>query len=259
MEKWFCSDCTYGIVLNRLTSVESKYTSLATLVKDMEDVKRENAELRNKVDQLCKQIDNIKLVNDRRDQYNLKNNIIIANIPESKDENLLNIVGNIAKVLGVKAEGILASHRLKGQTVNGPNVAPREIIVKLLRHDVKEKLMESFKKKRNGKLLWSEILGTTNKRGHEKKEKKSKDVNIYLKDHLTPFRSFLLRKAKRYLKEKKLAFAWVKRGSIYARKEEKSAAKHILTESDLDILVKTENAEIQNPEGNEDQSPAKDQ
>ncbi|XP_046687458.1 uncharacterized protein LOC124373108 [Homalodisca vitripennis] len=158
------------------------------------------------------------------EQYSRRNCLEIQGIPEEKNENVLDIVKDVGRALGmdVSEEMIDTCHRL-GQKDSGYR-GPRGIIVKFVRRLDREALLQ---KRRERKKDFSTR--------HLSLDRPS-DVLVYLNESLSPMRRKLLAKARMLKRDRGYKYIWLRNGNILLRKEEGSAVIQIKTQADLDKL-----------------------
>lgn len=182
-----------------------------------ENQKKENVELRNKIEELIKinkekdaKICELNIKVNELEQYTRRDTIEIYGVKEQENENLQDIVFNISDKIGVemKAEDIQVVHR------NGRKIkehVKRTIIVKLNRKKAEEII---------------------NKR---KMLKQIQDENgrIFVNEAMSPFYKDLLWKTKSRARELGYQFVWFKRGKLFVRKSEGTRPVRILIEDDI--------------------------
>ncbi|KAK3705270.1 hypothetical protein QZH41_000075 [Actinostola sp. cb2023] len=139
--------------LKRAFTVQEK--DISSIKEANSKLTAENAKLKDKVDvldgqveRLCKQMNEITLMQDTLEQYTRKNSLEVAGIPESSEVSCKQIMLRIAKELGVDMEetDIEITHRLKRKGETPP------IIVKFLSHKKKTEIYRSRAKLRNVKM-----------------------------------------------------------------------------------------------------------
>jgi regulator of replication initiation timing len=175
-----------------IETVNKQSTTLKEFEKSFEALKQENASLRTKVKSLEQQLDDA-------DQYSRINCLEINGIPETKNEDVTEIIKTIGNTLGVtvSAEDIDACHRL-GLKQEGRK---RGIIVKFVRRHVKEEVLRKRKIKRN---LNTSDIGMSS----------GPAEIVYINESLSPARRKVLNAARAFKKEQGFTFVWVKNGNI---------------------------------------------
>ncbi|XP_046666447.1 uncharacterized protein LOC124358200 [Homalodisca vitripennis] len=198
-------------------SLQSALQKIEEFSKRVVDLELENGNLKKKVDELEIRVDDME-------QYSRRNCLEIQGIPEEKNENVLDIVKDVGRALGmdVSEEMIDTCHRL-GQKDSGYR-GPRGIIVKFVRRLDREALLQ---KRRERKKDFSTR--------HLSLDRPS-DVPVYLNESLSPMRRKLLAKARMLKRDRGYKYIWLRNGNILLRKEEGSAVIQIKTQADLDKL-----------------------
>lgn len=147
------------------------------------------------------------------EQYTRNKNVEIHGIEAHKNENVMQLVGTLAKKLKLP-EDIDVAHRLPARNGKIP-----VIIISLL--------------SRTSANLWL---------NHRNTGLKSKDITgngnstIYINENLTSYHKELFRRAKQFAKTNGYKYCWVKGPKIFIKKDEKSRNFIIKNASDLDSL-----------------------
>ncbi|XP_072939720.1 uncharacterized protein [Epargyreus clarus] len=152
------------------------------------------------------------------EQHSRLCNLEVQCIPEHKNENLLNVMVQIAKVTGHNLQEGDVHKCTRIAKINPENKRPRSVVVKFSNPRVRDTFMANViqynKKHRDNKLNTSHI-GIAG-------EKKP----IYVVDHLIPETKRLHALARDKAKQLQYKFVWVKNGRIFMRKTESS--EHIM-------------------------------
>ncbi|XP_031338839.1 uncharacterized protein LOC116167585 [Photinus pyralis] len=182
--------------LLKITEEQSKL--LREYDKKFEVLRQENVNLKEKVKSQEEKIDELE-------QYSRVNCVEINGIPESKNEDVLNIVKSVGTALEINVSDgdVDACHRL-GTKQEG---RIRGIIVKFVRRATKEEFLRKRKIKRN---LNTSDIGSTNYPA---------DV-VYINESLSPVRRKVLAAARSVKRDHGYKFVWVKNGKIFLRKNE---------------------------------------
>lgn len=200
-DPWYCDICTnktkqqakdYTLddVMKKLNEMDSKYQVLFDKYEQQVEI---NKKLESEISELKSHLN-------KREQNELKNNIIIQGVPTKTNENLQEIVTKIGECLEVRVHDNFKAFRigLKGNT----NAA-----IKVMFQD--ETTKNAFLKSKNKFHLNSNDLGF-----------KNTNVKIFLNQDLTKRNLELLRAAKVFKDENKYKFLWVSNGSVLLRKDE---------------------------------------
>lgn len=178
-----------------------------------DELREEVMTLRNDNEQLRTKIKNIETNIDTKKQQKLEQNFIINGIQEEENENLPDIVTEIARSINVDLtnDDIISTER--SATCNEKSGLPKTIIVKLNNKSKRDLIL---KNKRN-------LIHTRN------------DRPIFITEQLTSRLQFILKKARDLKREKKTEFTWVKNGKVYIRKKTDSPAVNISDVQQLKI------------------------
>lgn len=234
----------------QLNEIMSRLAPLASLVEDVKVIKGELGELKDSLgmahDLISNFTDKMKTIEDRveelkkssdeipalraevsrlnqemqdRDQWARANNVEIQGIPLRKNENLYDIVNQIASLsnFSFKKEAINYIARIPTRKTN----SEKPILVAFNSRYLKEEFV-TLARKCNELTLANLGLATSGK--------------CYVNDHLTTFNKTLLSKAKALAREKNcpvFQYVWVKHCKIMARKSDTSPIFQIRNEKDL--------------------------
>lgn len=184
------------------------------------DVKSMTAEIKllkmnnNPIDDL---VDKINILEQRARSKNIE----IFGIPETKSENLPNIVTSLAKKLNIdiKTDNIEFAVRVQ-QKIRTPGI-PKPIIAKLGDALARDRLISAIRKQKG---LTSEDLGF---KGNLTKGK------IFVNEHLTPANKQLFKSARTACATAGFLYVWVRNGRVYVRRGDNTPAIHIRNAADL--------------------------
>lgn len=196
--------------------ITKKVDNLETKIKLLDSVKSDFSDMKRVVSSLESDLNN-------KEQWARRSNIEIIGVPETKNENLLNIITKIscaANINTLTESDIDFVTRVTPKQNNSNK--PRPIIVRFLARYKKDNFLARVREK-------SLICGDIGYNGNNNR--------VYFNDHLTSFNKTLLRKTKDLAKEKNYRFVWVKNCSVMARKNDTSPVLHIHSESDLKKML----------------------
>ncbi|XP_054276212.1 uncharacterized protein LOC128995272 [Macrosteles quadrilineatus] len=178
-----------------------------TIAASLDGLKSENVVLKQdcdvlktRCDDLSKQVDSLTEQLQDLQQYSRIDNLEIVGVPLTKNEDVYAVLKAVANTIGTpwKYEDISIAHRVPSTRQRYPN-----IIVKFTRRVSKTTW-----------LLAAKEIDLTAKMLHQS----FPDTPIFINEHLTGHAKETLNCAKKLVKEKKLAYAWVKEGKILVRK-----------------------------------------
>jgi hypothetical protein len=255
--EWFCSKCKYNLKNNTVGLPVSEITGSAQKQKHFENkiessdnltlqnLYKEIKDLQDSVKFIAAQYDDIKSLLDiakkglaenemlkRRvkqlenkcdslEQYSKNYNLEIKNVPVKQGEETNDLVVSLAKRVGhnLDKNEIDVSHRLQSKNDFIP-----PIIVKFVKKSTKESFMSAWKTYRSTsrpKKFTPNEIGLAGEK------------EIFVNEHLTSYRAYLFRCAKRSLEKNGFKFVWVKNGNILMRKDETTGILNITSEADI--------------------------
>jgi len=236
---WRCNNCAGTIAA--ATSSDSVSSSLLALKNEISLMKEEQRGLRSSVDFVSDKFDefhatiaslnsalatitslegkvsSLELENDRLraelcelQQYSRVNNVEISNVPESKSENVIEIVTKIGQVVGcnISSSDIDACHRVPH--IKSDNKQPRSIVVKFISRQRKSELLAASRRYRNLSSKELQIAG--------------QGSTIYVNEHLTYRNKMLHRDARDFCRKYQYKFVWVRDCKIFIKKSDSSKA-----------------------------------
>lgn len=170
----------------------------------------ENAELKTELKKMADKVNNIE-------QEALNNNIEIMGVPVTPNENCLEIVNAVGKILEVNSEDITSASRAKSSKNLSTN---NNVVVRLNNPNQKHFWIKQF---RNRKVVLASDL-----------HKSLPRTKIYVNEHLTSKNKKILYLTKQKAKDL-YKYVWVKNGEIFIRKDD---ASKILKVSSVDEISK---------------------
>lgn len=183
-------------------------------LQDIDTLKSENTSLKNELNKLREEVCS-------QQQYSRRNTVDIQGVPETKQENIVEVVKRVAKVLRfeLKTEMIDAVHRLPGDRRDSK---PRGIILKFVRRLDCDDLLKLAKVKRG---FFASELGLQS------------ESKVYVNPSLCKMYRELLYLAKNAVRDGFIKFAWHSNGRILVRRREGQPAIHITTRDQLRRLT----------------------
>lgn len=209
----------------RLTRIEAGVARMSEIESELLEAKKRIAVLESlHNNQLKATIQQLETSANFQQQYNLRNELEIAGVPETENENLQHIVTLISKKVGID----LSVGDVDEVTRAGPKRAlpakapydglPRLIVIKLVRRIKRNELFQAAKARRN---LTSENIVD------------SPPKQLYINERLSKANRLLFRDARLCARHHGFRYCWVRDGAIYARRADKQPAIHIKTSEDL--------------------------
>lgn len=158
------------------------------------------------------------------------NNIEIRNMPETRGEDIVHLVGEIGKAIGIqdmKEGDIQVAHRVDSR--NTKEKGRRPIIVHLKSRYMKNKWLAKYKECRKSK------SGGKGNLMAKDVNKALQDTPIYLNEHITVQKKILLKDIKDFAKTKEIKYVWIKEGFILIKKnDEDNSVKKINSRREFD-------------------------
>ncbi|XP_026331787.1 uncharacterized protein LOC113239134 [Hyposmocoma kahamanoa] len=154
-------------------------------------------------------------------QFSRMNNAEIKGIPQSQNENLLDIISSVGSKINYPINRSQINFVTRVPTKD--NTQPKPIIVAFISRYVKEDFVAAARAKSREVKLNASIIGFKNM--------------VFVNDHLTPSNKDLLTKAKKIAKDKGFLYSWVKHSKIYLRKNDTSPVIQVKSEKDLMKIV----------------------
>lgn len=213
-------------IKTELTSFKAEVNkSFQQVNKDIMNSKKEIIENKKQTKMLNRQMTYVNQQIIEFSQIPFQNYVRIDNIPFKENENLMDIIKTIAKVINVKLneDSIDFVYRQKIKSVNG---CP-SIILKFITNSLKTKFIIHSKQNKNK--LKAELF-----------EPNATEL-IYVNEYLSSLKYNVLRKAKSYKKEGYLHSVWNRNGKIWIRLLENSQPQSVSTLEDLFGFIGFEN------------------
>lgn len=204
--------------------IDTINNKIQSLTKDQLQVRKDINHLYGKNSQHVEKISKLEAEVDALNQQSIQNNVIIAGLPV--DANHIHILSNIMSKIEANCtindiqDTEIIKSKMQLSSGNNANL----LLVKFKTIDSKNEFMNKKYKKRS--LLCSEIGLNT-----------SSDKQIFVRDHLTPFRLSIFKYAREFKEKHNYQFVWLKNSIIYLRKTETSQVHIIKTQYDLDKLL----------------------
>lgn len=183
-------------------------------------LRKENEELRTKNSSLTSDVRELQDRVRSLEQYTRKNNVEISGLPTTPNEDLMGLLKDVGKSIGVELDEshISASHRIPSYNKSRTPA----IIVQFQRRALKDTWISKYKEVRN--LTAKQV------------NKLFPDQRVYISDHLSPENKQFLSKLKHKCKEIGYKFAWSRDGKFFVRKNEGEKCLKIVTNDDIERL-----------------------
>lgn len=199
---------------------EEMKTSYENLLKMMNDRDLFYENTKQEVNFLKEEISDLRKENDYIKQQQLNSTIIMNGIYYTENENLFEISMKICAFLSVNVEENQVYDLFRiGKDKKGP------IIIRFVSKWIRDLILNNRKKK---SLYTNEIFPEWN----------LPPIQIFVNELLMKEKADLFKKA-RDLKKNGYDFVWVKNGSVYVKKNEKSKAILVKSEAEIALLMKS--------------------
>lgn len=176
------------------------------------ELTKENEKLRKGVSDLTTRVNLME-------QYSRESNIEINGIPESKSENLPNILKQMCAVISVPIQDSDIQNCTRVRKLNESSSRPRSVIVRLPTTRFRDTIIAAvshYNKKNPTEKLHSGLLGYGGNKS-----------SIFVSEHLSPFYKALHAETRKQAREKGYRYVWLRNGRIFCRKDDHSPAKLI--------------------------------
>lgn len=188
----------------------------------------ENKGFRTETDILKRKVKDLESRLSIMEQDSRQSNIEIHCLPEHRQENLINTVIQIGKVVScpVSEADILVCNRV--QKLNRDSKMPKTVICKLANKLKRDNLLASvykYNKSHPKDKLNSKHLGLGDR-----------ESPVFINEHLTPANKSLHAATRIWAKEKQYKYVWVRNGKIFVRRDNEQPARIILHEDTLKAL-----------------------
>lgn len=213
------SDCVTKCCAS-INEFESRLALAEAKIVKIEEQELDICVLKQRVSQLEDQLNN-------QEQQTLQNDIEIMGVNESPNENAVHVVLCIASKIGMdlKLEDIdfvnrAGPRRRSGDTLDLGSTKPRPLVVRFLRRTNRNEFLIAAKSRRNLTSADIELSGPSQK--------------LFFNERLTKANRLLFRAARARSSVSGYKYCWTRNGSIFARKQEGSAAIRIGGIAELD-------------------------
>lgn len=203
-------------------------SELSVIKSEQVALKSSHLKLKEKCQVLANEVVQMKCTLNRFEQQEIINNVVIRGVPEISNEqqsDTKNIVYEIFKLMNIVADvdDVLDIFRF-GMNKN----SPRPIMLKLRNNVYKNLLISS---KRKIRLSAASIIYNGTPIG-------SMNNLIFMDEQLTPFSASIYYGARNMKKEKIVAYAWTRNGTVFVKKDDKSKTINLRSPREVADLYK---------------------
>lgn len=208
----FCSD--------KISDFEKSLTLLENKCKAIDALRADNDKLKNQVMDMQKQLDD-------NAQYSRLYNIEVQGVPRKEGENVYKILESIGREIQCPLDDLQIEYAHRVPTRN-PQNKDGNIVARFFSRRVKEN-----------------VLACAIRAKHERRQTATGDRvvrgikvdglsdSIFINEHLSQKNKELLKAARDTCKKANFKFSWSRNGTIFVRKNEKSAVIAIRSENDI--------------------------
>lgn len=199
-------DVKYDDLVKRVEGLEKKVSALGSSKAELKEVKSTIAKIDWELN--------------TKEQWARRSNIEIQGVPETKNENLLEIFANITQLAGFPIDvnsDVDFINRVAPMTLNTKK--PKAIVVRFLARYKKDDCLNRLRKLRDLKACDVGFAGSNSA--------------IYFNDHLTKTNKLLLGETKKIATENNYKWVWVRNCCIMVRRNDSSTVMNISTNEDL--------------------------
>lgn len=200
---------------NKITDFEQKLSNIHKLSKNIDSLQFENTALKEKVSRMEKKLDNIE-------KFNRSYNIELQDIPETPNENLMDIANKVAIMLNFNLNTAMIDNifRVPSQVEN----KAKNIIIKFLSKLERDRFLSAANVARKGLQGKSgfNIGGVSNK--------------FFINEHISPQTKLLFKEVREKAKTNNIKFVWVQNGNVLVRRSENTKIIAISRTDDLNTV-----------------------
>lgn len=214
-------------IKDSMTFMNSQYEDVMRDFKSIsatvEEVKLQNHKLHTTVHDLSHQIHILE-------QNARASNIEIQCIPESRNENIVNIVKQLGNAIGINIKEENISHCTRIAKKNRESTRPRSIIVQLNSPLSRDNILAAVTKFNRGKDKPNKL--NTSHLGY-----KGESKPVYVNEHLSAYNKELHAATRIKAREKGYLYTWIRNGRIFVRKNANSEYRLIKDYESLKNLI----------------------
>ncbi|XP_063390152.1 uncharacterized protein LOC134675776 [Cydia fagiglandana] len=216
--------------------LKAQLAKATTHTESLKELEKKLSMQQSSITELTDALEQLQQSYNTHEQNNLHDELEIAGIEESDNENLHHIALVMSSKLGVALTDAEVSQvfrtgarrRLSNVTVPGKRQQPRPIVVKLTRRSKRDELVKAARNRRH---FTSEdiVAGMVTK--------------VYLNERLTKHNRALFHAARQRSSQYHYRYCWTSNGLIYVRKAEGKPALQIRSLPELDLRVGPANSD----------------
>ncbi|CAF4947488.1 unnamed protein product [Pieris macdunnoughi] len=219
------------LVRDEFSGLKSSVVEASTIVKDfglrlqnIEDRLLDVEKTKELINNLQSRVDVLECEKDAAEQWNIMNNVELKGVPQTANENLLDLIISI----GSKVNYAVTKQQLNfiARTPSRDSNHPKPIVACINSRYVKENFVAAVRLFYRDSSLSANLLGLKG------------SAKIFANDHLTSRNKILLNKTKHLAKEMDWRYVWVKHCKIQVRRGDSSPVLTIKPDKDLLKITK---------------------
>lgn len=226
------------LIISNQTSHAIEFQKMQSEIKELKEhlnsMIEENITLRNELQCMSDEILQNKMELEKMKQKQIERQIEISGIKdEHNGTEPLDIIKKLGNEIDMLMEPNIISNISKTKKISEKSGEPYKLIVEFTNIENKSTFMNLIKKKTITMDIIYDI--DTNKNDQINDKDKSENDRIFVNEKLTPYFSYLAKKARDMKRSNIIEFTWIKNGKLFIRKNSKSKIIRILHESHLNV------------------------
>lgn len=204
------------VILSDISELKSKTEDIHLRINDVECRVVRMEERHVEAAEVDDRLSRLEEASESREQWLRSNNVEIKGVPQTKDENLFDIISKVGTTIGfaIQRDRINFVTRVPSRDEN----KMKSIIICFIHRYDKENFVAA------GRTVKNMSLAVIGMQGHG---------SVFVNDHLTVEQKQLLNSAKLLVKEKEFEFIWVRHAKIMVRRNQTSPIFQIKSKRDL--------------------------
>ncbi|KAH9640215.1 hypothetical protein HF086_008451 [Spodoptera exigua] len=195
--------------------------SIANLERKVEDLQVRSHTSDN---DLTDKLSGMELKIESLEQQARLNNIEICNLPERRDEDLLELVEKIGATIKclIPRQEVLAVHRVPHARAMENN-KPKNIVVKLASRTLRDNVLSAYRLCKN---VTSDLIGMS-----------GTPHKMYLNEHLTLYNKQLFRTCREVARKYNVKYVWIRNATILVKATDGSKTFAVRCQSDVNKIA----------------------
>ncbi|XP_063533680.1 uncharacterized protein LOC134743979 [Cydia strobilella] len=192
-------------------------------LSSLKEQQKETARIKTEVVNLRAEVAELRDIIAAKDQRQLLKDVEISGLPESKSEDLRQIVHVISNKLGMHLDPLEVDDvKRVGARRDGDQQRARPVVLTFIRRAPRDQLLKASRVRRGLTSAELEIPGPA--------------TRVYLNEHLSKPNRILFSKARKLGAELRFKYTWTSNGNIFMRRTDTSSVTHVTSEALLEKL-----------------------